>query len=443
MRKPVRQFLALLLTLHAVGVWLVARPQKSSLDTLLDELNAVQEFREVAISPDGRRVAWVEGLHGENGAPSPNSAILVADLNSPSTPSHRISAGDGKTAHAESDIAWSPDSRFLAFLSNKDEEGQPQLYIADVAQNLTRSSNTSSAPGSGGARMLTHLKGSLESPGWSPNGKHIALLFTENAPRVPGPLEPMTSPRGVIEQQVYEQRLATVDVDSGTVRQLSPPDLYVYEYDWSPDGKWFVVTAAHGAGDANWYIAELYNLDATTGDCRSIYKPPVEQQIAVPRWSPDGKRIAFIGGLMSDEGNTGGDIFILPAAGGTPKNLTPNINASPNWLTWPAPDRVLFSEWVEGESGLAALNPSNGEVVTLWRSSSPTPPVDGRSEYHWRAMGRLPRSCCNRLSIRRKSGPDLSALGNRSRRLTRMRGRSGAGPKASPGQAMGSKFKAG
>ena len=35
-------------------------------------------------------------------------------------------------------------------------------------------------------------------------------------------------------------------------------------------------------------------------------------QIAVPRWSPDGQTIAFIGGLMSDEGVTGGDIFTVP-----------------------------------------------------------------------------------------------------------------------------------
>ena len=61
----------------------------------------------------------------------------------------------------------------------------------------------------------------------------------------------MTPSSGVIEQHVYEQRLTTVDVASGRVRQISPADLYVYQYDWSPDGKAFAATAAHGAGDAN------------------------------------------------------------------------------------------------------------------------------------------------------------------------------------------------
>jgi Tol biopolymer transport system component len=49
----------------------------------------------------------------------------------------------------------------------------------------------------------------------------------------------------------------------------------------------------------------------------------MDLQIAVPRWSPDGKAIAFIGGLMSDQGATGGDVWIVSADGGAPQNLTP------------------------------------------------------------------------------------------------------------------------
>ena len=63
-----------------------------------------------------------------------------------------------------------------------------------------------------------------------------------------------------------------------------------------------------------------------------LYKP--EQQIAAPRWSPDGRSIAFIGGLMSDEGSTGGDVFLLPVAGGAARNLTPGLKASVSGLVW-------------------------------------------------------------------------------------------------------------
>jgi len=230
-----------------------ALAQDSSLDALLDSLAGAHRIRQVAISPDGQRVAWVES----NG-PEPHG-IFVCTLASPSSTRRRITAQNDGEATDEREVAWSPDSRQLAFLSNAQTPDQLQLYVADAA--------------GGEARKLTELTGALDSPRWSPDGKTLALLFIENAPRVPGPLEAMPLPSGVIGGKVYEQRLTTVDVATGRVRQLSPSDLYVYEYDWSPDSKNLVLTAAHGAGDANWYVAQIYTLRADTGEMKSLYKP--------------------------------------------------------------------------------------------------------------------------------------------------------------------------
>jgi dipeptidyl aminopeptidase/acylaminoacyl peptidase len=175
----------------------------------------------------------------------------------------------------------------------------------------------------------------------------------------------MTLPSGVIGGKIYEQRLATVDVATGRTRQLSPAGLYVYEYDWSPDGKKFALTAAHGAGDGNWFVAEMYTLQADSGEIKSLYKP--KQQVAAPRWSPDGGSIAFIGGLMSDEGSTGGDVYLLPAAGGAVRNLTPGLPASVSWLVWrPGGGEILLLENVDGASGVATLDVRTGKVTPLW-----------------------------------------------------------------------------
>ncbi len=76
-------------------------------------------------------------------------------------------------------------------------------------------------------------------------------------------------------------------------------------------------------------------------------------QIAVPRFSPDGKQIAFIGGLMSDQGSTGGDVWVVPASGSqTPTDITPNIDGTPTWIAWTGPDNVGF---VEDRSGHTLL----------------------------------------------------------------------------------------
>jgi dipeptidyl aminopeptidase/acylaminoacyl peptidase len=334
----------------ALAIWIAGAAtcfaaHKSSIDDALDSLYAVRNFKQVAISPDGREVAWVESLAGGS------SAIYVATRGSTEQP-RRISAGDGNAEYAEHDIAWSPDSRKLAFLSDKAGSEQLQLYVAEFTGHSVR--------------QLTHLAGFLASPSWSPDGRQIALLFTENAPRAAGPLEPMTPPSGLIEQLIYEQRLAMVDPASGQVRQVSPADLYIYEYDWSPDGKSFVATAAHGAGDANWWVAQLCTIAIASGEVRYIYKPRL--QVAQPRWSPDGRTIAFIEGLMSDEGSTGGDIYTVSVGGGEARDLTRGLRASPATLTWLlSPERILFTEQIDGASGIATVDAREGKVETLWR----------------------------------------------------------------------------
>lgn len=313
----------------------------------------VRSISEAVISPDGRRVAWVESLSGKNGAPSGKSAIYVADWESGGAP-QRVTAAGGGAAAAEGSVAWSPDSKQIAFLSDATHSGQLQLYVT--------------APG-GGARQLTHVKGDLSNPVWSPDGKSIAFLFIENAPRAAGPLAAEAPDEGVVGAKIYEQRLAIADLAAGGVRQVTPADMYVYEYDWSPDGQKIVATAAHGNGDDNWYVAQIYIFDALQATTpQSIYKS--DMQIGTPKWSPDGKSIAFIAGLMSDEGSVGGDIYTLPAdssSGGGARDVTPDIKASPSSLEWSAGSRaVLFAEIIDGQSGVASVNLDSGEVSSLY-----------------------------------------------------------------------------
>jgi dipeptidyl aminopeptidase/acylaminoacyl peptidase len=331
-----------------------ASPSSSSIDEIIDTLAATHRFIQVSISPDGKRVAWVELLGRENGMSAADSAISVADLNPVGEP-RRISAGRGGD-FTERDLAWSADSTKLAFLSDAAKRNQRQLYVVNI--------------NGGAVRQLTHVAGHLSSPRWSPDGKSLAVLFTANAPRVAGPLEPMTPDAGVVEAEIFEQRINVVDAVSGNMRAVSPADMYVYEYDWSPDSKNFTAIAAHGSGDNNWWIAQLYVVSAnaaggaSSGAMRSLLKP--EMQMAVPRWSPDGKFIAYIGGLMSDQGSTGGDIYVVPAGGGAARDVTPGIKASPSWITWRGPNQILFAEDVDGNSGVATVEIASGKISTLW-----------------------------------------------------------------------------
>src|SRR5215469_6773493 len=129
MKKTVQPILLPLALLLWGAAQAEERPAaKSSLDALLDALSTVRTFKEVAISPDGRRVAWVETLPGKGDTSSSLSAIYVADLSSSDAAPRRVSAGDGTVSHAEHGLAWSPDGSHLAFLSDKEKKQQLQLY---------------------------------------------------------------------------------------------------------------------------------------------------------------------------------------------------------------------------------------------------------------------------------------------------------------------------
>jgi dipeptidyl aminopeptidase/acylaminoacyl peptidase len=323
-----------------------------TIDAALDSLSALREFHEVALSPDHARVAWIETSPGksDNDRPGVSVSIYLKELRDPASTAKRV----GDQASMAHGLAWSQDGR-LAFLSDADSHGQMQLYVVDK-------------PGHGKPRKVGNFEGYLGDPHWSPDGKSIALLRIEGIARVPGPTEATAPESGVIASKTVEQRLAVVTVATGAARSISPPDMYVYEFDWSPDSKNLAYLAAPGDGDDNWYVAQLYAIDAESGAVRHILKPPM--QVANVRWSPDGTTIAFIGGLMSDEGVIGGDIYALPAGGGAPRDLTENRKSTPNWFQWsPSSKQILMGENVAGISALTTLDLASGSTETLWKGA--------------------------------------------------------------------------
>src|ERR1700735_575489 len=326
------------IALSSLGSTLLAQEKKPSASRAAAVLNSMPRARsisEAVLSPDGTRVACIV-----------DEKLSVIPVGGGAA--HSVSVEGNLPVR---DVAWSADGKRLAF-------------IADLPGDSPTAQVWTAAPDGGAVVKHVELKGYVQNLRFSPDASKLAFLFIEGMPRVAGPLQPMTPLAGEINQKIYEQRIATIDLPTDHFGQVTPADVYVYEYDWSRDGKSWVASAAHGNGDANWWVARLYRVNSQNGEMREIYKPLL--QIANPRVSPDGKNVAFIEGLMSDEGSTGGDIYIVPTAGGAAQNLTPNIKASPNALAWTEPDRITFSENVDGNSGFATVSLRGGAIVTIW-----------------------------------------------------------------------------
>jgi dipeptidyl aminopeptidase/acylaminoacyl peptidase len=124
-------------------------------------------------------------------------------------------------------------------------------------------------------------------------------------------------------------------------------------------------------------VAQLYTEDlagrqpTSILDTTKVSGPLHGLQIAVPRRSPDGSRIAFIGGLMSDQGSTGGDVYLIPSSGGEPKDVTPGRDASVAFIGWVSPEVLGIAEHVGGSSHLTALSLSSGKDVSRINTTFP------------------------------------------------------------------------
>ncbi|MBV8581163.1 MAG: S9 family peptidase, partial [Candidatus Eremiobacteraeota bacterium] len=198
---------------------------------------------------------------------------------------------------------------------------------------------------------------------WSPDGKTLAALATAHAHKEIGATQAGAALTGDLAATLVAdvQRIAVVG-RGGALRYASPANLFVYEYDWMPNSLGFVGTGAHGNGDNEWWVARLYAFDAATASAREIARPPF--QLNAPRVSPDGTRVAFIGGLMSDFGAVGGDVYTVPLAGGTPTDLTPS-----------APYTVTSLQWMrDGALSYTGLHGSDEVVGMIGSGFEPPPP---------------------------------------------------------------------
>jgi len=277
---------------------------------------SVKYIYQCTLNKTATAIAWC--TDGDNGQGIYEKSLL--HLNESAI---KITAADSNQSCNETEPQFSPDGKKIAFLSDTKTKDQLQIFIADAITGKLITHEP-----------LTNFDGYVSHLKWSLNGNYLSVLYVEKASRNPNPMAALNRNVGLIDSSINKnvQRIAVINLQTKQTKIITPKQLYIFEYDWSPDSKFFCYTAAPPPGDDNWYIAKLYVQNIFSDDTTIIYQPKF--QIAVPRWSNDGKQIAFIEGLMSDQGGTGGEIFIVDANGNSqPKDITPNRNATPSFET--------------------------------------------------------------------------------------------------------------
>jgi len=262
------------------------------------------------ISPCGDLVVYCE--HSVDEKPEKKYAHLWA-----------VSLPDGEprqiTYGKQSDTAprFSPDGKIVAFLSNREDEKQSQIYLL---------------PTDGGeARRLTDLKGTIESFSWSPDGTRLLLQFrAKDAEEIEREEDEAKKKLGTVCREItrvfYKEdevgylpharrHLLVVDAKTGEVRQVMEGNMFD-EWDpaWSPDGKQIVFCSNHADDpDLDPDAIDLYLIPVQGGETKRLSTPIGPK--SNPSFSSDGRSIAYYGHEGKGEGWKNTRLWVVPANG--------------------------------------------------------------------------------------------------------------------------------
>jgi dipeptidyl aminopeptidase/acylaminoacyl peptidase len=335
----------------ALVVLLVAGGSAAAQEKWTPELALrVKTVGAVAVSPDARRVAFQVGvavMDGEKSEWLTHIHVANADGSGP----FQLTHGD-KSATAP---AWSPDGRWLAFLSSR--SGKSNIWRIRVD--------------GGEAEQVTDEKGGVTAFQWSPDGKSLAFLMPDPPTEEEERAAREKRDARVVDDNVKLSRLYVIPLarDSAgkrVARRLTPGDRNVGapfgggDFSWAPDGSAIAFSHTRSPSPNDWTSADVSLVDVAGGAVRALAASSAAE--ADPWFSPDGKWIAL---TVSDNPPTWGftsRVHLVAAAGGEPRALAESYDRQPNIIGWSRDGKLVYvTETYRTVDRLSAL-PADGKA---------------------------------------------------------------------------------
>src|SRR5580658_8003435 len=311
------------------------------------------------ISPDGKRVIYEQSRTNWDGNAFETDLWLAYAATGER---HPLTVA----AKSSSDARWSPDGRWIAFLSDRPApiSGSPadkrQVYVM---------------PADGGeAQQLTKMENDVDAFEWAPDSSRIAI--TAEAPETKAIKDRKESfgEYHVIHADYEMTHLWLVDLPKtdaagrtaapGEPRLLTAGDSFsVGDFTFSPDGTRIAFSAQRDPDLISIFSTDIYTVTVADGAVKKIVDTPGPD--SNPQWSPDGTQIAYATANNSKFFfYTDQRIAVVSSDGGTPHVLTSGFDEDADLLRW-SPEGIYFSALQKTASGLFLLDPKTEAVKQM------------------------------------------------------------------------------
>ncbi len=353
-----------------------------------ESLYQMEQIGSADFSPDGNQVVYTVQRVDEKTEKKHTDLFVVAS-DGKSKP-RRFTYGDW----SDSQPRWSPDGSQIAFMSNRQNERQAQIYLLPLS--------------GGEARPLTSLEGQLFDYRWSPDGtKFVVVLLEQDAEAKEREADEQKKQLGVVAHHITDvqykfdgmgflpkskMQLWIVNVEDGEGTQLTDLPNHVGTPVWSPDGSEIVFTInLHPEHEFNPDAVELYSVSAEPRtDDEGAANPYTNEHLIqlsdsegplfAPVFSPDGTQIALYGRGGKNQWWRNTSLFVMPATGGALRDLSDahDLDVGSNTLNdingtapirtaiWSADGSALYATVSRhGQQPLIKFDVATGEMSTL------------------------------------------------------------------------------